>query len=410
MANELRSPGMGGAADTARSSLLPISCLSLGAFAVGTEGFMIAPLLPQIANDLALSLSSAAMLVTVFTLTLAISSPVLTVLTGALNRRRLLIGAMAVFAVANFVAWRSTGFAGILAARVLLALSAGLYLPNANAMVGFIVAPEQRGRALAIVTGGMTVAIALGLPLGSVVGHALGWRWTFFGVGLLATLAAVGLAWGIAQGTGAGVRIAGFRERVRVAGQPDVLRALSLTFFWAMGAFVAYPFIAPFLQETLGFGDTGVSFSVFLWGLSAGVGMVLGGSFHDRWGAHAVIGPALALLMTAFLVMSASTHLPPDVALVPVMLAVMVWGVSVWGFHPAQMAHMISVGGASAGPVTLSLNTSVMYIGFGVGSALGATLLERHGVVSIGLAAAAAEGVGLLLFGLYRLRARRRQG
>lgn len=408
MESELRSqamPAASGDTRTHRQSLLPIYCMSLGAFAIGTEGFMIAPLLPQIANDLALSLSAAAMLVTVFTLTLAISSPILTVITAALNRRNLLIGAMAVFAAANIVAWRSTGFAGIMAARVLLALSAGLYLPNANALVGHIVAPQKRGRALAIVTGGMTIAIALGLPLGSVIGHALGWRWTFFGVGMLAAVATIGLSLGIARGIGDGARIAGFRERIRVGGAPTVLRALSLTLFWAIGAFTAYPFIAPYLHEVVGFGDDGVSAAVFLWGVSAAVGMVLGGSLNDRVGSRFVIGPALGLLTVSFLALATiATLLSPHQALIPVMLAVVFWGVSVWGFHPAQMAHMIDAGGPAAAPVTLSLNTSVMYIGFGAGSALGAAILEKHGVATVALAAAVSEAIAWVLFVIYRVR------
>jgi len=413
MENELRNqaiPIPSTEARLHRKSMLPIYCMSLGAFAIGTEGFMIAPLLPQIANDLALSLSSAAMLVTVFTLTLAISSPLLTVITAALNRRNLLIGAMTAFAAANIVAWHSTGFAGIMAARVLLALSAGLYLPNANALVGFIVAPERRGRALAIVTGGMTIAIALGLPLGSVIGHALGWRWTFFGVGILAAVATIGLSLGIAKGTGEGVRIAGFRERIRVAGQPNVLKALSLSLFWAMGAFTAYPFIAPYLHNVVGFGDDGVSATVFLWGVSAAVGMILGGSLNDRVGSPFVTGSALGFLTAAFLTLAAiAAFLSPEQALVPTMLVVVFWGISVWGFHPAQMAHMIGAGGPVAAPVTLSLNTSVMYIGFGVGSAIGAAVLENHGVACIGLAAAASEAIAIFLFVFYRMKLKQRR-
>jgi predicted MFS family arabinose efflux permease len=393
---------------TRKSSLLPIYCMSLGAFAIGTEGFMIAPLLPQIAEDLTLSLSSAAMLVTVFTLTLAISSPILTVMTAALNRRNLLIGAMAVFAAANFVAWRSTGFAGIMSARVLLAVSAGLYLPNANGLVGLIVPPEKHGWALAIVMGGMTIAIALGLPLGAVIGHAFGWRWTFFSVGILAATAAIGLFWGIAKGTGEGVRMAGFRERIQVAGQPNILKALSVTLFWAMGAFTAYPFIAPSLHATVGFEDNGVSAAVFLWGVSAAVGMILGGSLNDRLGSASVIGPTLGLLMIAFLTLAASAALlSPDLALAPVMVAVVVWGASVWGFHPAQMAHLISAGGPAVAPVTLSLNTSVLYIGFGTGSALGASIIECHDVANVQFAAAALEAIALVLFAVYRLPKRR---
>lgn len=389
---------------------LPIYCMSLGAFAIGTEGFMIAPLLPQIAHDLSLSLPMAAMLVTVFTLTLALSSPILTVMTAALNRRKLLVWAMALFAAANFVAWQSAGFAGIMLARVLLALSAGLYLPNANALVGLIVPPERRGRALAIVLGGMTIAIALGLPLGSVVGQAFGWRWTFFGVGVLATVAAMGLAWGIPKGTGDGVPVAGFRDRLRVAAQPDVIKALALTFLWAMGAFTIYPFIAPYLHATLGFEERGISATVFLWGVAAAVGMLLGGSLCDRLGTHRVVGPALGLLAIAFLVLAASaTWLAPGQALAPVMAAVAVWGVCVWGFHPAQTASLISAGGTRDAPVTLSLNTSVMYIGFSLGSMVGAQVLERHGVSHIALAAALIEGGALLLFLAWRVLRRKKE-
>jgi MFS transporter, DHA1 family, purine base/nucleoside efflux pump len=386
-----------------RQSWLPIYCMSLGAFAIGTEGFMIAPLLPQIADDLGLMVSKAAMLVTVFTLVLAISSPILTVATGRLNRRTLLIGAMIVFAAANIVAWRSTGFGGIMAARVLLALSAGLYLPNASALVGAIVAPARRGRALAIVTGGATVAIALGLPLGSVIGHALGWRTTFLCVGLLAGFAAIGLVFGIANGVGQGIRVAGVSERLKVAAQPNVIKTLSLTLFWAMGAFTAYPFIAPYLHAVLGFGDDGVSIAVFVWGVSAATGMFLGGSLNDRFGSHRVIGYALGLLAVAFLTLSAvAAFLPPDRALIPVMAAIVVWGVSVWGFYPAQMAHLIGAGGPPAAPVTLSLNTSVMYVGFGVGSALGSAVIANQHISSLGLAAAGAEATALILFLFYR--------
>lgn len=391
-----------------RRNLLPIYCMSLGAFAIGTEGFMIAPLLPQIADDLALPVSHAAMLVTVFTLTLAIGSPILTVATGALNRRTLLIGAMAVFAVANIVAWRSTGFAGIMAARVLLALSAGLYLPNASALVGAVVAPERRGRALAIVTGGATIAIALGLPLGSVIGHVLGWRATFLCVGLLAAVAAIGLSLGVARGTGEGIRVAGMSERLRVGGQPVVLKALSLTFFWAMSAFTAYPFIAPYLHAAVGFGDDGVSLAVFVWGVSAVVGMTLGGSLTDRFGPFYVIGPSLGLLMLAFLALAGiAAFLSPDRALIPVMIAIILWGIAVWGFYPAQMAHLIGAGGPPAAPITLSLNTSVMYGGFSVGSALGSAIVAGYPVSAIGLAAAGSVAIGLALFVFYTLIHRR---
>ncbi|NUB16437.1 MFS transporter, partial [Azospirillum brasilense] len=173
------------ASGVAAGSLLPPAFLALGTFAIGTEGFMIAPLLPVMAAEFGMGLSSVAMLVVVFTLVLAVSSPIATVLTGRLRRRDTLLLAMALFTAGNLLAAVSPGFWTLMAARVLMAVAAGLYTPNANALAGAIVGPEKRGRALAIVSGGMTLAIALGLPLGALVGHAFGWRATFLAVAVM---------------------------------------------------------------------------------------------------------------------------------------------------------------------------------------------------------------------------------
>jgi predicted MFS family arabinose efflux permease len=134
--------------------------LALGTFAIGTEGFMIAPLLEDLARDLAVSLVTAGQLVTVFALTYAFSSPVLTALTGNIDRRRLLIASMLAFAAANFLACMAHSYSALLGARILLAVAAGLYVPNANALAGALIEPSRRGAALSIVTGGTSVAVA----------------------------------------------------------------------------------------------------------------------------------------------------------------------------------------------------------------------------------------------------------
>src|ERR1700761_6940748 len=116
---------------TTPRSMARLYWLALGTFAIGVEGFMIAPLLPKLARDLSVSLVGAGQLVTVFALTYAISSPVLTAFTGNFDRRRLLIASLLAFAAANFVAWSANGYPALLAARILLAIAAGLYVPNA---------------------------------------------------------------------------------------------------------------------------------------------------------------------------------------------------------------------------------------------------------------------------------------
>jgi predicted MFS family arabinose efflux permease len=148
--------------------------LALGTFAIGTEGFMIAPLLPDLARDLSVSLVAAGQLVTVFSLTYALSSPVLTAFTADINRRRLLIASIVSFAAANFIAWPAHSYPALMGARILLAAAAGLYVPNANALAGALADDAHRGRALSIVTGGISIAVAFGVPLGAFVGGRFG--------------------------------------------------------------------------------------------------------------------------------------------------------------------------------------------------------------------------------------------
>jgi len=386
-------------AAAASPSLIPAYFLALGTFAIGTEGFMIAPLLPTIADDLKMSLSATAMLVVVFTLTLAVSSPISTVLTGKFNRRATLLLAMAIFTAGNLLAAFSTSFGTLMVARILMAAAAGLYVPSANALAGSIAGPEKRGRALAIVSGGMTIAIALGLPLGAVVGNSFGWRATFLAVAVMGLVALVGITSGIKSNAGAGMAVAGLAERVRVVRQAAILRLLAITLFWSIGAYTAYPYIAPYLTSVLDFGVIGISAMVSMWGVAAAVGVTTGGHLNDKYGSQHVVAVSLLLLMLSFVILAAATLLGAKQAVLPVIIAVAVWGFSVWSFFPAQMARLIAASSHAQASVSLSLNTSTMYLGFSIGSAIGAGIID-HGVVwPIGVAAAASEAISL---GLHR--------
>src|ERR1700730_6144885 len=230
----------------------PLACLALGTFAVGTEGFMIAAILPGIATSLSVSVQMAGQLVTVFTLVFAVSSPILTALTGRVPRRKLLLISMGVFALGNIAAASASGYWSLLLARAILAVAAGLYSPNAIALAGALVPKDHRGRALAIVNGGFSVAVALGVPLGAFVGNTLGWRINFLGVAILALVAFVGLIAGIAKDAGTGQSAATLSERLAVVTQPAALPALLVTTLWAVGGYAVYTYIAPFLATVVG--------------------------------------------------------------------------------------------------------------------------------------------------------------
>ena len=147
---------------------------------------MIAGLLPALARDLNTSLAAAGHLVTAFSLAYAMGAPVMAVLTAGLERRRLLAVAMAGFTLANLLAALAPDYAGLLTARLLLALSAATFMPAASGYAAALGGPQRRGRALSMVTNGLTLAIIAGVPLGVLVGERFGWRATFLGVAGLA--------------------------------------------------------------------------------------------------------------------------------------------------------------------------------------------------------------------------------
>jgi predicted MFS family arabinose efflux permease len=377
----------------------PLCWLAAGTFAVGTEAFMIAAMLPKIAADLSVSLQAAGQLVTIFALTYAVSSPLLTTLTGGFNRRKLLILAMTAFAGANLIAASASGYWSLAGARFLLAICAGIYTPSATALAGALVPPERRGLALAIVTGGTSLAVALGVPLGALIGFRFGWRMTFVAVAALSFVALAGLIFRIPHNIGQGLPSTTMRTRIAVVRQADTLSALFVTTLWGAGTYANYTYIAPLFMNLIGFDGAKMSCILFLWGTSACAGLLFGGMASDRIGDSRVI--SFALLTLAFTLLSLSLSawfFTVTDALLPVLVASVVWGFSAWAFFPAQQSRLIKIAGIHVAPVVLSLNASFMYLGFSCGAVLGSLTLTMGKLSDLGWVGAFCELVALIYF------------
>ena len=366
-------------------SYRPLYFLALGTFAIGTEGFMIAALLPGVASDLSVTLSMAGQLVTAFTLFYALSSPILTALTGSVDRRKLLLATMGLFTVGNLVAASASSYWALLCARIILAVAAGLYVPNANAVAGSLLPPDRRGRALAIVSGGFSIAVALGVPTGAFIGHHMGWRVTFLAVAVLALIAVVGLTVGIPKDAGKNLATATLSERFAVIRQPGTLPALFVTTLWAMGCYTMYTFIAPYLSGVAGLDGAQIGYVLFSWGASAFIGVMVGGLVNDTVGARSVIRVALPLTAVSLAAFSfAALYLAPAERLPVILAAVVIWGMAAWAFSPAQQARLIGVAGMKNAPIVLSLNASFQYFGFSLGALLGGVTLANGEVAHLG--------------------------
>jgi predicted MFS family arabinose efflux permease len=359
---------------------------------------MIAALLTIIAADIRVSVAQAGLLVSIFALAYATSSPVLTAVTGRVDRRRLLIASMSLFALLNMAAAMAHSFLALAAARVLLAFAAGIYTPNANALAGALVPVQQRGRAIAIVNGGLTAAIALGVPLGAVVGERFGWRMTFVGVGGLSAIAAAGLAQGLPRGVGAAMVSASLGDRVRAVRNPRVARTLVVTTVWASGSYAVYTYVAPLLYSATPLRGSQIGLALFTWGLAAGFGLFVSGNATDRLGSGLVLRASLTSLVLGLAGLGVVANVvAPARAVVPVLAAMALWGMSSWAFFPAQQTRLIEIVGVPSAPVALSLNASFMYLGFSLGAALGGFALLHVGPRHLGFVGAACELAALTL-------------
>ncbi len=175
---------------------MPIAlfALTLSAFAIGTTEFVIVGLLPTVAADLAISLPSAGLLVSLYALGVAIGAPVLTALTGKLPRKALLLALMALFTAGNLLAWQAPSYETLVTARILTGLAHGVFFSIGSTIATGLVPREKAASAIAIMFTGLTVALVTGVPLGTFIGQHFGWRETFLAVSALGVAAFIGSA------------------------------------------------------------------------------------------------------------------------------------------------------------------------------------------------------------------------
>jgi predicted MFS family arabinose efflux permease len=355
--------------------------LALAAFAIGTEAFVIAGLLPIVSADLQISVAATGQLVTAYALAYALGSPILAVAFNNFDRRDVLTLALSGFIAANLLAVAATSFPLLLASRVLMAMGAALCTPTAIGVAVALASPERRGRAVALVTSGITVATVIGVPLGTMVGNQFGWRATFVMVAALGAVALAGVLYGVPRGLPNSTATLG--ERLAVARHPGVLYALATTVLWAIGGFTVFTYLAIPLQG-LGFNAADISLALLIFGSAAAIGNMLGGTLADRFGplptaAVGLAGMATALVLLSLVLKSAT----PDHARYAVLLLVFGWAIAGWAFYPAQVASIIRIDPRSS-VIALSLNASALYLGFALGGAAGGVVLSILGPTDLG--------------------------
>lgn len=371
--------------------------LAVGAFAIGTEGFMISGILPGMARNLGVSVAVAGQLVTIFAIAYAIGAPLIAVASANMPRKPLLIGAMTAFILANLLAAFAGSYAMLAIARVLLALSAGAFMPAAAGYASMVVVPESRGRALSFIYSGMTIALVLGVPIGTWLAAQFDWRATFLGVAALGGIALIGITAKLQQAPiPPSISLA---RRLSVARRPDVLSVLTLTVLCLMGFHATNTYLGAYLDRLFEISPQGIAVILFAYGIAGAIGNTVGGHVADRLNMRYFLMLAITMMIVAFLALTFLARFAPSLwAFVGVIIAAIVWCLFAWSLPAVQQVRLVSIDPQLA-PVTLSLNSSAIYLGAAIGSALGAATIQLTSLAMIGFAGALCEllALGFLL-------------
>ncbi|TDD33531.1 MFS transporter [Saccharopolyspora elongata] len=341
--------------------------LALGTFAVGTDAFVVAGVLPEISADLQVSIAEAGQLVTVFAIAYAVLAPVMATLTGNWPRRRVLLAALAVFAVGNIATALAPAYGAVLATRVLAAAGASMFTPIAGATAAALAPEDQRARAISLVTLGLTAATALGVPIGTLLGTVATWRGTMWLVAALGVAAGIGVA--LLLPPVPAPPAAGLRERLSPLGNGKVVAILLTTVVAFIGIFVVNTYVSVIVGAATGGSGMLLAVLLFLSGCAGTVGNLVAGGWADRIGPRRVIAAAMAVSALNFAVMPWSTA-----TFAGAVIAIVVFGLTSWSITVPQQHRLIAAAPAAASFV-ISLNASGGYLAASLAGVIGAAAL-----------------------------------
>ncbi|MFG2721411.1 MFS transporter [Streptomyces sp. NPDC048416] len=352
---------------------LRLILLALGTFAVGTDGMVIAGILGLVAHDLDVSVAAAGQMITVFALSYAALAPVLATLTAKWPRRRTLLLALTVFTLANALSALAPDFGTLLLTRVLAAVGAALYTPTASAAATALVPPERRGRAIATVMGGMTVATAVGVPLGTWIGRS-DWRLTMWLVTALGAAAFAGLALMLRDlPAPAPAHTLSLRTRLAPLTDRRVLGATATTFLVFLAFQTVYIYYTVASAPATGGDQSRLTLLLLVSGVFSVVGSNVGGRVVDIWGPRAV-------MLSAGTVSAAVTLALPWLmqSMTTALIASALNPLAGWAVAVALPARLVSLDPPNA-PLLLSLNSTALYFGIAAAGATGSAAIAVLG-------------------------------
>ena len=370
--------------------------LAMGMFALGTDSYVVAGVLPEISRAFGVSMGAAGQMTTVYSVSFAVLSPTIAAIAASVSRKRLLLSGAVIFVLANLATALAPSFAIALLSRAFAGLGAAMFSPTATGSAAMLVAPERRGFALSIVIAGLTLSTALGSPTGAVIVGLGDWRWTMAFVAALGTVSAVGV-WAFLSEVPLPAAVP-LRKRLAPLADIRVGLTLATTLLGLTGIFTVYTYFAVVFDRAIGGNTLLLGALLVLWGAAGTFANLASGRLIDRIGSRQVI---LAML----------TILAVDSALMPwtgarlwtAVPAIAIWGAAGWGLLVPQQHRLVGLA-PSIAPVLLGLNTAGSFFGIAAAGVIGAAGIRVVGAHNLGLVGAGLAAVALGVAELATLR------
>lgn len=381
------------------SSTWRVYLLALVSFLVGTSEYIISGILDMISDTMKISVTSAGQLITIFSFVYAIGTPILMALTAKSERQKLLVWALGVFVLGNVLSYALPGYTSFLAARVIMALGAGMTVVTALDIAAKIAAPGKQGSAIATVVMGFTASLIIGVPLGRVVAAQFGWR-AVFGLLALAGLAAMIVLYASIPRV-QGDKPMPLSRQLAFLKNENVALGLAITFFWLGGYSIAYTYISPYLLEVAGLGEEMLSGVLLAFGIASLIGSKFGGFSTDKWGVFPTLSWGMLLHVIALILLSLTAANMQSWLSVVILL--ILWSFAAWSSGPTQQANLVRIEPNYSG-IMLSLNQSMMQLSMAAGAAIGGVVVDRVSLSSITWVGMVGVVIAIVVVWLLKLR------